>query len=133
MNARLQVKVLNGRRSEVSHERPAAVLRLIGEGLDAIVQHTREPAANWLIDVFFPGGHDRADLPYVPTEAQRIARYEIASALFSSPEERRSHEHRQAVGEQLQRAWRQHQYPNLRRARGLIPLPVRPRAQAVAR
>lgn len=68
------------------HQRARAALRselrLLGEGVDAIIQHTRRRPFGVLEGTFYPAGFDDRRLPIQPTAQQRLDRYHTAMALF---------------------------------------------------
>lgn len=89
-------------------------LVLLGEGLDAIVQHTAQPPSSWLVGLIFGNSYDPA-LPVIPTAAQRMERYLIAALLYPADSDYRATERRFHIGAQYKHAWTCGRFPNLTR------------------
>lgn len=104
-------------------------LRLLGEGLDAIVQHTCRPHSSWLASLLFSSGVNDPALPTIPTDAQRMERYLIAALLYPADSDYRATERRFHVGAQYKHAWTCGRFPNLSRVH-LAPR-VRPHLRLV--
>lgn len=82
-------------------------LRLLGGGLDAIIQHTRVKPTDWWGRLIAPpGGFDDPRLPVRPTDRDRLSRYEIAADLHPVHTDPKRHEIRRIIGEQLVQAWK---------------------------
>lgn len=127
MNARLRLKLIRSQNAPQQAPAPAAQqqrpqpqpqpLRLLGEGVDAIIQHTTRPVHPWLRP-FISGSNDPL-LPNEPTLYQRLQRYHIAATLYPHGgalfEERRG-----LIGELINQAWREGRYPRLRRGAMLL-------------
>jgi hypothetical protein len=86
----------------------ADAIHLLGWGLDAIIAHTRIPA-DGLLGRLFPAA-DVPTLPHVPSERERLDRYNDAALLHAD----RMYELRAEIGERLQAAWKRGQVPDLR-------------------
>ncbi|MGH8073686.1 MAG: hypothetical protein ACREO4_06385 [Lysobacter sp.] len=76
--------------------RVVPALRLLGEGLDAIIQCTARAG-------FLGPVHD-SSLPIAPTPEQRLERYETASTLFRG-DGAKQYQERCDRGERLQHHW----------------------------
>lgn len=64
------------------HQRARRALRLLGSGVDAIIQHTSRLPVGILERTFWPGGFNDLRMPIAPTAQQRLDRYHTAMALF---------------------------------------------------
>lgn len=107
MNSRLRLKLircnaLGVAESEAERKRkpePPA-LRLLGHGLDAIIQHTRPRGFLAL------GGKT----PKAPSDWERLERYQVAAALFPLFPDPEAAQMRVYLGELRRRAWEAGQY-----------------------
>lgn len=94
-------------------ENPAE-LRLLGQGLDAIMQPAAQPRRWWERLLGMRAlSDDRLLTP--PKASERLARYHDAALLFPMDAVYNHVELRQMLGERYQAAWKQGKRPNFRR------------------
>lgn len=84
-------------------------VRLLGWGLDAIIAHTRVPRGSGLLARLFPAP-DVPSLPHVPSDRERVDRYNDAAMLHAD----HMYELRTEIGERFKAAWKRGQVPDLR-------------------
>jgi hypothetical protein len=131
LNAQLRLKLLRGDAQQRATPPVRAELKLLGEGLDAIIQHTKRPP--WFLErLFYPGGINDPRLPNQPTERQRLSRYLTAVSIHPLHTDHSLASMREILGWQFREAWQCHRYPNFRRIRGLMPVPLQPKRKARA-
>jgi hypothetical protein len=89
-------------------------LRLLGEGMDAIMQPATPPRRWWeRLFGLRPLHDDRLLTP--PSARARLARYRDAALLFPMDAVYNQFELREMLGERYQAAWKQGKRPNFRR------------------
>lgn len=132
MNARLQLMLLRGAEAPAPvAPKPApapAPMRLLGEGLDAIIQHTRRKPWGWE-RLVFPYGIDDPALPNQPTAIDRLLRYRTAAQLHPAEPDPLKAGQREALGTLYRNAWERGERPNFRRIGRLMPVPLGRRAR----
>ncbi|NUS37631.1 MAG: hypothetical protein HOQ02_01200 [Lysobacter sp.] len=125
MNPRLQLKLLRGAGTPT----PAAPapepppLRLLGDGLDAIIQCTRRAPVGWEC-LFWPRGFNDSALPIAPTVMERQLRYLTAAQLHPLHSDPAAADMREALGGLYRAAWARREFPNFRRFSRLMPVPL---------
>lgn len=120
MNARLQLRVIQCH-TLPSRAPEAPPLRLLGEGLDAIIQHTELPMRG-LLRLIWSGTPDPR-LPSAPTVEDRLNRYGVASSMHGLHVDPSAAERRLAIGETVLSAWKCGHFPKIRARGGLVALP----------
>lgn len=112
MNARLRLKLIHSQKTvRKPVPKPPAPLRLLGDGLDAIIQHTVRPTEGWLRNVV--AGTNDPSLPWEPTPEERLKRYHVAVGLHPLPD-RDFAERRAMLGELILTAWLRGERPRIR-------------------
>lgn len=112
MNSQLRLKLIHSQATPQRVPKPVPPLFLLGEGLDAIIQHTTHPP-HPLLRKYVSGSND-PQLPNQPTLYQRLQRYYIAATLHPAGNALFA-ERRTMIGELIQQAWKEGRYPRIRR------------------
>lgn len=124
MNAQLRLKLIQCQ-AVIAATTPRApkapTLHLLGEGLDAIIQHTGRPAWGFLRHLL-PSSYDPR-LPSMPDATHRLNRYRDAAMLYGT--DKPLFERREYIGESLLASWKLGRFPKLRRSAQLVGLPTR--------
>lgn len=114
MNARLRLKLIHSQQAvrKPAPPPPPALppLRLLGEGLDAIIQHTRRPQEGWL--GWLLRGTNDPQLPNQPEPKQRLDRYLVALGLHPLPDHDLA-DRRAMLGELIKQQWQRGRFPRI--------------------